>query len=108
MRHAVHFATIKRTTATTRDSAGRTTPVEMSRTVPALAALLGQREQAVADSLGRTVSVAVQVPSGTDVDTKDHVVVSGTGDLGLDGRYTIVELRPTRFTKRLMLARYEV
>lgn len=108
MRGAVHRAAITHIIGNTRDSAGRTTPIETTRTVHAIASLLSQGEQFVADQLSRTVSVAVQVPPKTAVDTKDDVVVSRTGRLGLDGRYTIVEVRPDRYSKRLLCARYEV
>lgn len=108
MRHAVHFATIKHTTGTNRDASGRTTAVQSSKTVPAIASLMSARESLVAEQQGRTVSVAVQVPPRTVVETADDVVVSSTGGLGLDGRYLIVEVRPDRHTTRLLCSRYEV
>lgn len=108
MRGAVHRAAITHVVGHTRDVSGRTTPIEMTNTVRAVASLLGQGEQLIADQRGRTVSVAIQVPPTTPVATKDNVVVAGTGRLELDGRYTIVEVRPDRRTKRLLCARYEV
>lgn len=108
MRHAKHRATIKHITGSTRDSDGRTTPIETSHTVPAIVSLVGAREQFIAEQEGRTFSIAIQVDPRVAVFTQDEVVTSRTDRLGLDGRYRVVELRPDRYTQRLLCERYEV
>lgn len=107
MRHGVHTIRIHTVTGSMRDAEGRATNTVSLLRVKGLAALQSDAETFHADQQSRTVRIAVQVPPDTQVFSQDELDVAGTGELLLDGHYQVIEMRATRYVKRLICERYE-
>jgi hypothetical protein len=107
MRGAIHSITIHTPAGSTRDAEGTSHASWADQTVRGLASPLTDQEQWIAGQRGLTSNTAVHLPPGTSVAANCEVTVAGTHDLGLDGRYAVVEIGGFRTHQRVLLRAFE-
>lgn len=108
MRGRTHEITVCLPTTVATDAEGYSTQAFDETKVHGRVAVLHSREILTAAQRGVHAIIQVRVPVGIRVEAAAEVVVVGTGDLGLDGRYRVEEVRPNPGMQHLLCSRYAV
>jgi len=104
----MHAVTVRTPTGSTRSPAGVATTLWSDFFIPhARVATPGRQDQETSGDFAGygQVDVVVRVPRDVVADENCLVVVANTGQLGYDGTYEVVGIRPNELDTRLMCRR---